>query len=79
MTDDGVEGDRYRLRLRSFAASACRWGVGSLMAYTVDPAERQFLVPSTAGPFEVTGDELRAFASQSRGPLLVDGELRWDV
>jgi hypothetical protein len=69
--------DSYELRLRSFAASACRWGIGSMVRYVLDATDRHHLVSGTAGPFEVTASELETFAGRGQGALLIDGDLHW--
>jgi hypothetical protein len=74
----GDADDAVRLRIRSLAADACRWGLGSMNAYH-DVSDSQHLVSGRAGPFEVTVDELRTFAARSPGALVIDGELRWRV
>jgi hypothetical protein len=69
----------YRVRLPSFAASASRFGIGALKTYSVGPTGRQYLVSGTAGPFDLAEDEFREFDTQGNSPLLVDGDLRWDL
>ncbi|MFT4883948.1 MAG: hypothetical protein ACI8U4_001461, partial [Natronomonas sp.] len=67
--------DGYSLSMRSYTTN--RYGQGAMITPQLEPDGTRFLSGTLAGPYDVSGEELREFLELRNVPVEFEGEFYW--